>query len=208
MTNDALFDTALQYERAVTRMTAVITRLRNEHKADPDTAFDIMIEDLTALRQRYQNLSDLTWVQAEPTEKREPWFDLANGIVMQQISDYERALCDSDNGTKARVRAFARSDWAATLTKLDVPSMLKQIDAAYKDFVIFVKDHGAGIVAETKRLRAKKKQTSESKYRCPLCGGGLYEYSPTLEKTHRIKCSGCPLTGVWKEPRYDTRAEN
>lgn len=212
---DELINSALDYERAISVLNTLIPQLRADGLAARkkarqegkrvDRSYRILTDALDALRGDFQAKSDALWQEAEPlfADNKSPWQNLANAVLKAAANDYASALGDgiAGRGTVVSVRHFAKSDYAKTLTNIDFESVLNRIDRGRKAFAKLVKERGAEIRAETLDLRKRGRLNSESRIRCPMCGGGLYEFKVLDAKgrSHRIKCSGCALSAVWTE---------
>ena len=81
-------------------------------------------------------------------------------------------------------------------TNLKVRAILDKVIRKHKKFVEIANENAREIIAETKSHRAAKVELTKNTYKCPLCGGSLYESS--LLGVHRVCCTGCYLSEIVK----------
>lgn len=211
LTVDRAMQESLKYDRAYARLQVLISDLlSNQRISDkeelaegnqPDASYDLLITDLKKLQMDYRAESGRLWKMAETNKDiyAKAYEDLANAIVQAAAEDYTMALCGGMNESeKMLIELFADACDSGELafTKIKVHVILDRIKRAHEDFVKFVKAHGKEIVAETKERKAKHKPMSENSFRCPMCGGALYEQSQY--GVHRIVCTSCYMSAVIK----------
>lgn len=204
-------DESLKYDRASSRMQVVIADLIERRREDkrfdvnngdaPDKSFDIIINDLKKLQKEYREESDRMWAKVELYKgvNRRAWEDLANAIVKMAIEDYERAISGKKSESeKMLIEKFADNcdNGSMNLSKLKITALLQQIDRNHEKFVVYAHQNAEGIIGDTARLKKTKKEMRYAKYRCPNCGGGLYE--TVLYGIHRASCTSCFMSEVIK----------
>lgn len=209
LTVDKAMRESLKYDRAYARLQVLISDLlANQRISDkeelaegnqPDTSYDLLITDLKKLQTDYRAESGRLWKIAETNKDVhvKAYEDLANAIVQAAAEDYTMALCGGMNESKKMlIELFADACDRGELafTKIKVHVILDRIRSAHEEFVKFVKENAREIVAETKARKAKHKPMSENSFRCPMCGGGLYEQSQY--GIHRIVCTSCYMSAV------------
>lgn len=204
-------DESLKYDRASSRMQVIIAdlieRRRDDKRFDlhngntPDKAFDEMINDLKKLQKGYREESDRLWAKVELYKgvHRKAWEDLANAIVQMAIEDYERAISGKrDEEEKMLIEKFADNcdNGYMNLSKLKITALLQRVNRNHEKFVVYAHENAKGIIAETAQLRANHKEMRNGTYRCPNCGGTLYE--TVMYGIHRASCTGCFLSEIIK----------
>lgn len=195
-----LIASSLSYEKAFTMAEAAQRRASNGKTAAlprGDGAL-ILIEDLEKLKGDYRKKAEESWakVKASARVSDEPYQSLANAIVERAVLDYEIALSTGDKDTQASIEAFAAGDFCYTLTKLDITEQLGVIKARAADFQKLVRENYKEIAADSAKLRKAGKPLERfSKYRCPLCGGRIFEAARPRSKRREYHCSGCALIG-------------
>lgn len=200
---------SLKYDRASSRMQVVIAdlieRRRDDKRFDlsngdaPDKSFDIIINDLKKLQKEYREESDRMWAKVELYKgvNRRAWEDLANAIVKMAIEDYERTISGKKSESeKMLIEKFAEDcdNGYMNLSKLKITALLKRVNLNHEKFIVYAHEHSKEIMEETARLKKLKKEARYSQYRCPNCGGGLYE--TVMYGIHRATCTGCFLSEV------------
>lgn len=198
MKSDELLEQALVYERAVSRVERYVTA---ENKAlhidkiaakaegrDVDPSFVLAITAINKakieLAKKSADLLRLAEKAAKTTE--EPFLELLTAVQAKAASDYELALCGFLPEYEIHnIEAFA------SYGKL-LPEILTQIKAAKPKFDKIVKEHFEDIVADTEEMHKRGRDVGPwAKYRCPLCGGGLYKWGRLYYGLRQIRCTGC-----------------
>lgn len=195
-----LIATSLSYEKAFTMADTAQRKASNGKTAalpKGDGAL-ILIEDLEKLKGEYREKAEESWakVKASARVSDEPYQNLANAIVERAVLDYEIALSLGDKDTQASIEKFAEGDFCFTLTKLDITEQLGVIKAKHKEYAKLVRDNYKAISADSAKIRKAGKPLERfSKYRCPLCGGRIFEAARPRSKRREYHCSGCALIG-------------
>lgn len=200
---------SMKYDRAASRMQVIIADLLERRRDDkrfdlhngdaPDKAYDIIINDFKKLQKEYREESDRIWAKVELYKgvHRRAWEDLANAIIQTAIEDYEHAISGKKSeNEKMLIEKFAENcdDGYMNLSKLKITALLKRINLNHEKFVAYAHENAKGIIEETARLKKLKKEYRYCKYRCPNCGGGLYE--TVMYGIHRATCTGCFLSEI------------
>lgn len=212
MTVERAMNESLVYERAYTNLGVFIRDLRARKNEDarfdlangeePDAAYDIILADFEKIKEDYGNESKRLWKMAEKKSEFYDWAfeDLANAVVIKAVEDYEMAVCGMRNDSEILlIEKFAESadEGEMIYTKLNVKVLLDRVKKAHEEFVKITKEHGTDILLETRRKRkAKDFDYTKNKYKCPMCGGGLF--TQTMFGVHRVVCTGCYLSEVVK----------
>ena len=192
---------SMEYERAYSHVCAIIDRaLRDRNEAEDNarmenepasTHYRLVVDGLTSMRDEFRAKSDLEWKlhkQEECVAFDEGILELGNAIVVSAIEDYEDAISSDEQGAisvRRAIKRFAKED-AGRLTTADVPAILSRIDSAYHRLQRYVDSNWKAIAEDTKHT----KDHSDSKHRCPFCGGGLYLSKGEVK---RVKCTFCRL---------------
>lgn len=208
MTVQEMVADSLLYERCDNRLKRFIDQLRKEKKEyerkleegqDSDLSFDYLIREMEKLRFQYQKKSNDLWEEARKkrVESPEKVQDLFNAVVKQAACDYESACCGnfSDPETmKSEILVFAKTE-AKNYSNINFNHVLKKIDQAAPEFKKLVREHAKEIVEETNAKRKVRDfDFKANKYKCPLCGYGIFDTGSRFiksDKTHCISCSGC-----------------
>ena len=121
--------------------------------------------------------------------------NLKNAVIERMALDFEKAICDGNEGDINEIRNFAEKK-AYRYTNLDAVEILDRIQEKHKRFQKKAHDDIEGIADVTERFRRKKNAFKEKNnpYRCPLCGGGMYVKSKNKTNSFLVACSGCSLT--------------
>ena len=162
---------------------------------DKDESFDLVINVINEARDRFRSDSNRLWKQAEERCRLddEGVENLLNAVVQRAALDYELALSSRGFSDSIReIENFFRGD-ADVFTKADVTQVPKRIREARQRFVEIAHDHAGEIIEETKANRAARKDMCDNSIRCPLCGGGMYEWGKAYNGRHQIRCTGCNL---------------
>lgn len=195
---------ATKYSRAVNRMRGIYATILDEKKVDPDTSLEIVREEVRSSISRLESLADIAWkdVYAHAEPRRENLEALAQGVILCAVNDYEQALsAETPDGEQkmADIERFAEKN-AGSYSSIDLPAVLSRIRAIYPQYKSFAAEHGQEIHEDSKRIKkAKDNYTDYAKYRCPLCGGGLYTANGKVNGKYKVYCSNCYLwawTGV------------
>ena len=199
-----LIKESMTLERAVSLCSALANeaaKRRNEankgkrRPEDKDESFDLVINVINEAKDRFKADSNRLWKQAEERCRLddEGVENLLNGVIQRAALDYELAL--SNRGFPDSIREienFFLGD-ADVFTKADVSQVPKRIRMARQRFVEIAHDHINEIIEETKVNRAARRDMLDNTYRCPLCGGGMYEWGKAYNGRHQIRCTGCNL---------------
>ena len=200
---------SLVYDRANSRLRLFIADLSAKQREDDkvdlengeplDQSYDILLKDLKTLQSVYNTESQRLWNMAEQKAEwtRHAVENLANAIVQRAVEDYEMAIsgvpCE-DEITSLERFADNCDQGEYVLTKARVHDLLALVRKGHKQFVKYANENGKEIIAETKRIRSKHGEITDSRYRCPMCGGALYTESQC--GVHRVVCTGCYLSEV------------
>ena len=222
MTLENAMRESLMYDRAASRLQVIISDLAVRQRSDDavdvengeelDESYDILLKDLRLIETSYNVESKRLWDMAE---KKAEWTrhaveGLANAIVQKAVEDYEMAIsgtqCESEMSSLERF-AEECDNGEYVLTKIKVKDLLAKVRKGHEKFVRHAKTFGDDIIAETAAIRKKHGDITESRYRCPMCGGALYTESQ--HGVHRVVCTGCYLSQVVKvekkKPAHETR---
>lgn len=193
---------ATAYERAIGRINGLIIQMNREHKeALDDDSFEIVLSYLNLALPHCTAECDRAWKEVyENAEYTDSNLEkLNNAVMLQAAQDYETALCvdsPAQRETAKDIERFAKSGASHQFSGVDFVTVLSRIKGVVPEFQKFVREKGSDIVAETEWIKRKRRMTfQDSKYRCPLCGGGLYSSGRPAGNTYRIRCTGCSLEG-------------
>lgn len=195
-----LIASSLSYEKAFTMAEAAQRKASNGKAAalpEGDGA-RILIDDLEKLKGNYRAKAEESWAKVKGAARvsDEPFQNLANAIVERAVLDYEIALSNGDKDTQASIEKFAAGDFCYTLTKLDITEQLETIKERAGKFFESVQKNYKEISADSAKLRKAGKPLERfAKYRCPLCGGRIFEAARARSKRREYHCSGCALIG-------------
>lgn len=131
---------------------------------------------------------------------------LNQAVMLQAVYDYETALSrdsDEDFDVVCEIEEFARSGDYHSFSGVDFAAVLSRIREAVPRFKELVAEHGAEIIENTRWIRRHRDTHNMvnyqgAKYRCPLCGYGLYHYGKPTGGLYNIRCSGCNLEGWFR----------
>lgn len=191
---------SLMFEKAYT-LADIAQRNVSRGKGDaliPGDGAKIVYDDLTALKAKYRAASDKAIKRAKDAARvtDEPYENLANAVVERAVLDYEIALSFDDKGGQLAIENFARSELCSVLTKLDVKAQLEIVKEKADAFQKYVRENCKAISTESAALRKAGKHIEiYGKYKCPLCGGRLYEFTRGNRRKREYHCSGCALVG-------------
>lgn len=204
---DELLKRSLIYERAKTRIEAAaqaITHERRKHLEEIavtgeeyDRSFDVALDELRGLKNRLGMKSDELWEQMEAkTEKFGPGLQrLANAVLESAAYDYESALCDGDTKESRSeiylIKKFAEHG-AEVYTTLNFMDVLDRIERVYKEEWL--------PLAEKVWRELREEGKPKYRYKCPLCGGGLY-YVHSKGQSDLLRCTSCGLFYRVKEKK-------
>lgn len=209
MTTHDLIRKSMLYERAYGKVNEILKMLQEQRKVDrkyskmaheePDDSYDLVYDELAKVRFRFRNFSDDLWCGAERKGlfEKESVEELLSAVVLRAANDYEMAVSGGKNEKEMqRIEQFAEED-ASGFTKIPFSEVLVKIRKAQPEFARIARDNAKEIIAETDANRRKRRaDMSNNKYRCPLCGGGLYSQSKRGMTYHIICCTGCSLREV------------
>lgn len=194
---------SMMYERAQSTASAIMNDLaakRNENERYckqsgdvPDGSFQLVIDALSKAKKGYAKESNRLWKLAEKNaEIYEPGVEnLCNAIIQKAAEDYESALCGGGSESeKLRIEKFAEHG-ADSYTGLDFRDILSRIRDAKPKFSKVVQEHAQEIINETNANRKNDGDNRNNKYRCPLCGSGLFAYGKKVAGMQQIRCTGC-----------------
>lgn len=71
-------------------------------------------------------------INNENTGHRDPYEELANGIILRAVEDYRKALACRDEGVILAIERFFTSEWFAILSKLDGQYIIDKIKYTFK----------------------------------------------------------------------------
>ena len=199
-----LIKESMTLERAVSLCSALANeaaKRRNEankgkrRPEDKDESFDLVINVINEARERFRSDSNQLWKQAEERCRLDDdgVENLLNAVIQRAALDYELALSNRGFPDSIReIEEFFRGD-ADVFTKADVSQVPKRIRMAHRQFVEIAHDHVKDIIKETSDNRKRNRDMLDNTYRCPLCGGGMYEWGKAYNGRHQIRCTGCNL---------------
>lgn len=222
MNYEQAMENSLHYERAFSWMTQIIHDLHilredSNKKSEannerPDASLYLILKDFERLQKEYRQRSDEAWKIAE---RNGEWYqrnceDLANSIIAKAFEDYEIAISGINRNESEimLIEKFAElcDHGDVALTTQKIKPMLKRVDKAHEVFVMMVNEHKNEIISETKEKQENRNNNMENnKYRCPLCGGGLY--AQTKYGITRIVCTHCYLSEVVKAKKKGKKSE-
>ena len=145
-----------------------------------------------------------------PVTEQESVEMLLVAIIEQAALDYEKAICNGDAKECEKIERLAR-DGSLDFTKIRLRSILKKIREKRNEFDRRARRHLGEIAEDSERcLRLPRDKWVDSKYedakfRCPMCGGGMYIIKQTWGR--RVQCTGCNLF-TWVERRVDGKMVN
>lgn len=197
---DELIDESLVYERAISHIEKFIADENKAYhiekinakeegrKADP--AYIVATTELSraklALVKKSAEL--IRQAESEAHTTAEPYANLLTAIEAKAVSDYELALC----GFLPEYELKNIEEFASYGDLL--PRILSELRIKYPRFEKLVKNHFEDIAADTRALKKRGAEIGKkAKYRCPFCGGGLYEWGRSYYGVRQIRCTGCDL---------------
>lgn len=200
-----LIKESMTLERAVSLCSSLANeaaKRRNEankgkrRPEDEDESYDLVINVINEAKDRFKADSDQLWKQAENRCRLDDdgVENLLNAVIQRAALDYELALSNRGFPDAIReVEEFFRGD-ADVFTKADVTEVPRRIRMAHRRFVEIAHDQIADIIRETKENRKAGRDMCDNSVRCPLCGGGVYEYGVPYNGRHQVRCTGCNLS--------------
>ena len=191
---------SLAYEKAYTLADRAQRKASNGRAMDlePGDGARFFYDDLDELKKKYRRGADVGWalVKAQVNVTDEPYENIANAIIERAVLDYEIALSNDDKIEQATIEKFAAGDFCYALTKLDMTEQLAIVKSKATLFFKLIQKNSREISKESAALRRAGKPVAElSKYRCPLCGGHIYESARPRHKRKEYHCGGCALVG-------------
>lgn len=192
-----LIASSLAFEQAFTMAGSVQREITPKKYAKLSDGGKLLYDDLDELKSKYRAQADAGWKKAEAAAKvsDDPYQNLANAIVERAVLDYEIALSQKDEAAQHAIEDFAAGEFCAELTKLNVSEQLEVVKARAYEYFKLVRVNYKRISQDSANLRkAGKPLERYGKYRCPLCGGRLYEYQ-RAKRRKEYHCSGCALVG-------------
>lgn len=205
-----MVDEATMWERVCTMLKKLAEEVNREHRehlkggSPDDPSFDATLAYLNESIAHATGCCNEAWsaVYSNAKVHRQSVRELADAVILQAVMDYEHGLCKGGRDgehTVAEVEKFAKTS-ADNYAAINFASVLKRIKRVYPEFQKLVREHGADIVVDTKYIKRKKHpEYNTAKYRCPLCGGGVYEKGNPVGNVHKIICEGCYLEGWYIE---------
>lgn len=191
-TINELVNASMNWERVVSKADAEIRKLSaaakqeriaaKKEKREPDLSLSLYADELRGVKHRAEKQAAKYWKQARelavPHEGNLE--ELLNAVVLKAVADYETALFDRDT------TAISTLEWFLT------DAITSRIKRRYADFRRIARSHADEIADYTKRIRkASGDMALHAKYRCPICGGGLYVYAKQHSGYRLICCTGC-----------------
>lgn len=208
---------ATTLERVCNRLRGLITQVgmeQKKHKKEAfktgervDDSYEILLAYLTVALGHCGAMCDGAWekVEGEISPSSEGLERLGNAVILQAVYDYEAALSRGskfDHDTMKDIERFADSKDAEFFSGVNFAETLSRIKHIYPQFQKMVREYGAYIIADTMWIRRHTSNGAmvfkNAKYKCPLCGGGLYAYEKKVGGVQRIRCSGCNLEGWYR----------
>lgn len=194
-----LIASSLALEKAFTLADAAQRNVSRGRTLDlkPGDGARIFSDDLDDLKRKYRNGADTGWNNARKytSVTDEPYENLANAIIERAVLDYEIALSYGDKATKYSIEEFAAGELCYSLTKLNVTEQLAIVKQQAEEYFKLVRKNYKAISAESAALRKAGKPFDRfGKYRCPLCGGRIYEFQRARSRKE-YHCTGCALVG-------------
>lgn len=196
------FKESLFYDRAMSEIAATIERLRRKRNEDADKDrygdhYDLLITDLTYLRNKYKKQAEQFWTMHKQTEPELDDGGITNllvAIVKSWAEDYETALCNNSQERIDYLRKEGRN--------LVKDSTLTRIEKMHQKFVALAHVNLFQIVEDTAEASKHRTPHGAIRYdgdwmhtRCLLCGGGMYA-KRIGENRYVVRCTGCYLTEV------------
>lgn len=203
---DELLKKSLIYERAKSRIEEAAQKVARERKAhlmeiavtgeEYDTSFDVAYQELQGISNSLGAKADELWKQMEKTtEKFGPGIErLANAVLAKAAYDYEAALCGGFADSEAEIHlieTFARHG-SEMYTTLDFTEVLGNIRRVHMELW--------KPLVEKLAPELREEKVRKYKYKCPLCGGGLY-YVHAKGQSDLIRCTTCGLFQTVKKER-------
>lgn len=173
-----------------------VNRTLSRRGLPPDRSYDDAICLIKEQIDRLRSEANETWkeVEAACDLDDDGVLNLLNSVVQRAAMDLELSL--SGRGfadTVKEVRQFFLND-ADVYTRADVRGVPDRIYEGHKRFQKYVRDNIDGILEDTERNRRARKDMTDNKYRCPLCGGGLFVYGRSDRNRYMVRCTGCSLS--------------
>lgn len=183
---------SMNWERVASKADAEIRKLSaaakqeriaaKKEKREPDLSLSLYADELRGVKHRAEKQAEKYWKQARELAVPHDGNleELLNAVVLKAVNDYETALFNRDTATMTTL------EWFLTDT------ITSRIKRKYTEFKRIARSHADEIADYTKRIRkASGDMALHAKYRCPICGGGLYVYAKQYAGHRLICCTGC-----------------
>lgn len=188
---------SLVFERAYSGMESAIYKISKMLKESekPSPKLQAALEELKAARKQTRQISDKLWQAAKDCHTPNPanYYALAAAVVMRDVADYENELCKAhpDPATLSTMEKFAEED-SLRFSGLNLKAVYKQLKKRIPVFQKIANENFKEIAAETERLREEPApDMTKSRFKCPVCGDGLYIYGDYSTGIYEIRCSHC-----------------
>ena len=204
-----LISEATVFNRAYVHLKNALAQLNAKRRKSVDRSYNIACEYLNVAMELCDRAGDEAW--SEVYKHSKPTDDsverLCRAVMVQAAQDYEKDLCmggKADLQDAEDIERFAASGDSHFYSSVDFVAILRRIKDTIPIYNKFINEHGAEIVEDTNWLRHHRKLTHEdAKFKCPLCGGGLYYSGRPIDGTYLIKCSGCNMEGWYHAKTTD-----
>lgn len=198
---------SLVYERAESTLSAIMTDLakqRNDNTVNakrngttPDRSYQIVIDALADIKKRFAVESDALWIHAETLAdvSETAAANACNAVIQKAAEDYEAALCGNGSDCERDIILIEKfmQEGSSAYTTINCVDVLERIRAAQPLFREKAKKHIVDIKADTVKNRHVSGGNRRSRYKCPLCGGGMYAYGHAKYGMQQVRCTGCYL---------------